>query len=143
MGLINCPECDKEISVKAKFCPNCGYVNRKKVHTPFYIGGGILITIIFAFILFRGHKPLGMDKELYNLGVSALEIIDDYIDAKITGKEAIDKLDNISNRLDRVDSFDSTMIRIDIYNASVDILLGRDVTEKRNKIASHLNKSKR
>lgn len=26
MSLINCPECKKEISDKAKFCPNCGYL---------------------------------------------------------------------------------------------------------------------
>lgn len=25
MSLINCPECNKEISDKAKCCPNCGY----------------------------------------------------------------------------------------------------------------------
>ena len=25
MSLINCPECGKEISDKAKMCPNCGY----------------------------------------------------------------------------------------------------------------------
>jgi hypothetical protein len=25
MALINCPECDKEISDKVKACPNCGY----------------------------------------------------------------------------------------------------------------------
>lgn len=27
MSLINCPECGKEISDKAKMCPNCGYQN--------------------------------------------------------------------------------------------------------------------
>ena len=25
MALKNCPECDKEVSDKAKNCPNCGY----------------------------------------------------------------------------------------------------------------------
>ena len=25
MAIINCKECGKEISDKAKFCPNCGY----------------------------------------------------------------------------------------------------------------------
>lgn len=25
MALINCPECGKEISNKAAFCPHCGY----------------------------------------------------------------------------------------------------------------------
>lgn len=26
MALMNCPECGKEISDKAEFCPSCGYV---------------------------------------------------------------------------------------------------------------------
>lgn len=30
MSLINCPECKREISDKAKCCPNCGYELRKK-----------------------------------------------------------------------------------------------------------------
>ncbi|MBD5535635.1 MAG: zinc ribbon domain-containing protein [Lachnospiraceae bacterium] len=31
MALINCPECNKEISNTAKTCPNCGYkINKEK-----------------------------------------------------------------------------------------------------------------
>lgn len=30
MGMINCPECGKEISDKAVSCPNCGAVVKKK-----------------------------------------------------------------------------------------------------------------
>ena len=34
MALIKCPECNKEISDKAKKCPNCGFpIKRKKVRT--------------------------------------------------------------------------------------------------------------
>jgi len=29
MSLINCPECQREISDSAKSCPNCGYIIRK------------------------------------------------------------------------------------------------------------------
>lgn len=29
MALIKCPECGKEISDKAKACPECGYKRRK------------------------------------------------------------------------------------------------------------------
>ena len=38
MALINCPECGKEISDKAKMCPNCGYQNenvKKKCYKKF------------------------------------------------------------------------------------------------------------
>ncbi len=30
MSLINCPECNKEISDKAEFCPNCGSTGTPK-----------------------------------------------------------------------------------------------------------------
>ena len=32
MALINCPECNKEISDKATSCPNCGYPVEKKIN---------------------------------------------------------------------------------------------------------------
>jgi ribosomal protein L37E len=31
MALVVCPECGKEISDKAKSCPNCGYVMNEKI----------------------------------------------------------------------------------------------------------------
>lgn len=30
MALINCPECNKEISTEATACPNCGYNIKKQ-----------------------------------------------------------------------------------------------------------------
>lgn len=30
MALIKCPECSKEISNKANYCPNCGYPTKKE-----------------------------------------------------------------------------------------------------------------
>ncbi len=60
MALINCPECNKEISTKAMSCPNCGYTLVEPVVQPvvqksersgcslFFL---IVGAIIFAFIL--------------------------------------------------------------------------------------------
>lgn len=31
MALIKCKECGKELSDKAKICPNCGYRERKPI----------------------------------------------------------------------------------------------------------------
>lgn len=31
MALVNCKECNKEISDSAKQCPHCGYKKRNKV----------------------------------------------------------------------------------------------------------------
>ena len=35
MALIKCPECGKEISDQAEFCPHCGYpIKKKNDHAP-------------------------------------------------------------------------------------------------------------
>lgn len=36
MAMIKCPECGKDISDQAKFCPNCGYPIEKIIHTKPY-----------------------------------------------------------------------------------------------------------
>ncbi len=52
MALIKCPECGKEISNKAKFCPQCGYANapieiaqRRSVSIPSFILVMFILTI--------------------------------------------------------------------------------------------------
>lgn len=46
MSLIKCPECNKEISDKAKSCPNCGSTNIKKIT----IGSRTVKTVAFGVI---------------------------------------------------------------------------------------------
>lgn len=31
MALINCPECNREVSDKAEICPNCGFAVAKHI----------------------------------------------------------------------------------------------------------------
>jgi|GEM_PF-2598616 len=45
MSIIKCKECGKEISSKAKICPNCGAPFKKK-------SGCLIITIILVLFLF-------------------------------------------------------------------------------------------
>ena len=47
MALIQCPECEKEVSEDAEVCPNCGYVLMKK-HSALGIIG-IIIAVISWF----------------------------------------------------------------------------------------------
>lgn len=49
MALIKCPECQTEISKKAKVCPKCGHPIKKKG-----IGCGSVILIIFLMIIIAG-----------------------------------------------------------------------------------------
>ena len=150
MALIKCSECGKEISNTAKSCPNCGFTIKKSKAWLYIVGG--LFVLLLVFILTREYKPLNMDREVYNLGISALQITDDYLDAKITNKEARNRLDDISSRLDRIDGTESLLVRTKIFNIDTYILLSdgmfstssaSDVTESRNSLAEYLNKRKR
>ena len=48
MALINCPECNKEISDKALVCPNCGENSKKQKLT---LKRWIIIAIGVAILL--------------------------------------------------------------------------------------------
>lgn len=56
MPLIQCKECDKEVSDKAWICPGCGYPIKKRDYGPLYL---FLITI--GMLLFAVY--LGRDQE--------------------------------------------------------------------------------
>ena len=58
MALMNCPECNQEISNQADKCPNCGYpINKIKRRKTWKIIGivcvAVLIIVIGGFFLFR------------------------------------------------------------------------------------------
>lgn len=59
MALIKCKECGKELSDKAKICPNCGYRERKPITKKTILTFGViaLIVALFGVILcFVGSK---------------------------------------------------------------------------------------
>lgn len=57
MSLINCSECGKEVSDKAKACPNCGYpVSKIKENDfPTYTIIAVLLMIIWGFSMIFLH----------------------------------------------------------------------------------------
>lgn len=46
MALLECPECNHSISTSAKFCPSCGYKEKKKG-----CFGVTLVILLFTFVL--------------------------------------------------------------------------------------------
>lgn len=61
MALINCHECEKEISSEAKTCPNCGAKRKSTIRLPLV---AIIIAFVFLGIVFVGKdfQPSEKDK---------------------------------------------------------------------------------
>ena len=65
MALINCPECNKEISDSARKCPHCGYPLKEEVEVVyekkkgFWSAGRLAVSIISFvlafFIIYQGY----------------------------------------------------------------------------------------
>ncbi len=55
MALITCPECNKEISDKAKACPTCGAVAPKTKVWPWLVG--IPVGFVALILTWSGSKP--------------------------------------------------------------------------------------
>ena len=76
MALINCPECNYQISQKAKYCPKCG-CQIKNTNQILLIIYAVIITVlaIFYFLGFIGNKynpiqikpKIGQERIAYNL----------------------------------------------------------------------------
>ena len=59
MALIQCPECKKDISDQAKFCPNCGYrlnamsdEDKNKIKKILFSVIGIIAAIILIVVIY-------------------------------------------------------------------------------------------
>lgn len=68
MALINCPECNKEISDTAKICPNCGYkIKRQKC-----IFSLLNNTVTFTFCIMLNIVISIIGVQLFNKGKSEM-----------------------------------------------------------------------
>ena len=106
--------------------------------------------------IYQNIKSSDMSQEVYNLGINALGVADEFIDAKITSDEADAKLENIIDRLDRIyeqdNELDSLLVSSSVSNINTYIFLShgmsgnvtdKDVIKSRNSLAEDLNKKKR
>lgn len=90
MALIKCPECNKEISDKAKKCPNCGFpIKRKKVRTLKKKKKSKNIFIVFTLaILFFFVGGIG-GKIFFDVNIDSQKSVenDEKIDAESIAEE--------------------------------------------------------
>lgn len=68
MSLMNCPECNKEISDTVKTCPNCGYKIKKTKHIFSLLNN----TIIFIFCIILNIIVSIIGILLFNKGKSEM-----------------------------------------------------------------------
>lgn len=97
MAMIQCKECNHEISDKANICPYCGVETEfnkiKKSNIRFIIYIIIALLIISSIVYcFRMNDPI------YKLSREATCILESYQKGEITNREVTNKIDNLENR---------------------------------------------
>jgi len=86
MAIINCPECNKEISDTAKSCPHCGFnLPKKGIGCAGYIFAAVGVVLIFSLL---GKSPQDGDK--YYSQNSALNSCESYIKARLKNPDSAD-----------------------------------------------------
>lgn len=146
--LVKCQECGKEISDEAKRCPNCGVTTKtlkdKRQKTKKNTILAIVFILIFALLLgLIVYERTSND--LYKYSRQAIKVLEDYLDSKITYKEASDKIDVIHdivedkyNEVKDIDdlSFKYNGLAIDLSSASWNLI--KKDNSKINKIIIEL-----
>lgn len=148
--LINCPECNKEISDSVKKCIHCGVkINRpkgKKSLKVILIALAICIAIATAIILIvkftRTNKPDDVSWNAYNAGCKAIKVTDEYLDAEIDKDTAREKLDTLSMTAKKdSDYIADGLISAYISGIETGIIIEKIdyIIESRNELAEYLN----
>ena len=112
----------------------------------------VLGTAITVFLVNYNDysKPEDLSQEAYDYGLRAVNIADKYLDGRLTGEEAYDKLDSIEFGLKLLeeDDDDTTVYLLYLEVGSLGSSIHLDYTdaevlEERNKIADNLNYKRR
>ena len=112
----------------------------------------ILGTVITVFLVNYNDysKPEDLSQEAYDYGLRAIDVADKYLDGRLTGEEAYDKLDSLefSLKLLEEEEDDTTVFLIyaSVGNLGSNIhfdYTDAEILEERNEIADYLNYEKR
>jgi len=56
MALINCPECQKEVSETAKRCPHCGYTLKDNKKIIAIVSVSVIVVLLIVFFVFKSSS---------------------------------------------------------------------------------------
>lgn len=98
MGLIKCSECGREVSDKAKVCPNCGAKTKNKENKlPIIICGCIILVLVIAIVILVITLNAGDNSASSNKGNSKTnENVEEKGDAEESKGFEEDKTETIS-----------------------------------------------
>lgn len=108
MALMNCPECNNEVSDTARTCPHCGYHLKKFIITR--KTKAVIFCICLALIAVIGinisnHlKPVGMNQKIYDAGKEIVELADKVLDSEIAADTAYKKADSLRDSVENIGS---------------------------------------
>lgn len=128
MALIKCSECGKEISDKAKTCPNCGNYNNKANKKRDYIIIGICIASIILLII-GGIVFVRIGSVTYKYSRAAIEILEQYKNDKVDEEEVMKKLSRFKEELEEIqtegDDSKILSLKTDIFSIYTDFLVDK------------------
>jgi len=116
-----------------------------------------VVIVIFLFLSLLacsnyGERPENVREGVYRLGLEAISIADDYLDFRLTARNAIVKLDDLNSRFDEFSDLTSEEMTVSSHLWFTSLALSyvtwgigtyEDVLERRNNLAERLNERAR
>ena len=173
MALINCPECNREISDQAKFCPHCGYPLKNITPTavkqtpkakkslkpaPIILAAVafvLIVSVLLILYLSGIFADNSADIDHHQYALEAIGIVDKYLDGEISASDASDLMDALVERGEKLpepDSLETWDVEFEVLFLSTDLSsltysptdeTHDEIVERRNKLAELIGEKTR
>lgn len=100
MALINCKECQTEISDVAKVCPKCGAKTEKGKNDNkklIAIIGSVVAAILLITLIIGLNHNAKTNRLSYKYGHEVIEVLNSYKNGNISARDAGKQLDDLSD----------------------------------------------
>ena len=104
-----------------------------------------IIILAIAGYIHRLPSHVDAREEIYELGLEALNLMDRYLDGRISNSRLVEGTRNISNKIREFEDKTSRefLIRTVIFRTSLSSSVNIDILESRNNLARHLSQRTR